>query len=74
MALHREEAMAIAKDQKAAPAQAGVNHIALEVGDIEEALAFMAGSSNSPCAAEQAAGLHRHGRSVHRLDGDKGQA
>ena len=45
----------------------GINHVALEVGDIDEALAFWGRLFEVTAARpERHHGLHRHGRSVHR--------
>ena len=64
------------KQENSRPKLVGVNHIALEVGDIEEALAFYGRIFDfSLRRKEQGSGLHRHGRPVHRLDeSDEGQA
>ena len=45
----------------------GINHVALEVGDIDAgARRSTAGSSSSRSAARTEHGVHRHGRPVHR--------
>ena len=46
----------------------GIDHVAIEVGDIDEALAWYGRSSISPCAARASATVHRHGRRVRQSD------
>ena len=50
----------------AKPRLVGFNHIALEVGDIEEALAFYGRLFTLTARQERHHGLHRSGRPVHR--------
>ena len=59
----------MAKGLEAQPKKAravGINHVALEVGDIEEALAFYGRCSTSDFAARANFGLHRSRRPVPR--------
>ena len=52
----------------------GINHVALEVGDLDEALAFYgAGLRAAPARPHPRHGLHRRGRPVHRPRQGRGQ-
>ena len=56
---------------EAKPRLVGLNHIALEVGDVDAALSFYGQIFSFELRGRTRASLHPDGRSIHSVDGDK---